>query len=74
MLGSAPYAYVVTLPLGHGKPLAGDAAGFEQLVLRGIPGSLMPANGDLTSEQVRALVAYTQTLRARLENAARTRS
>jgi mono/diheme cytochrome c family protein len=43
-------------------------------VLRGIPGSLMPANGDLTSEQIRALVAYTQTLRARLESAARTRS
>jgi mono/diheme cytochrome c family protein len=74
MLGSAPYAYVVTPPLGHGKPSAGDAASFEQLVLRGIPGSLMPANGDLTSEQIRALVAYTQTLRARLENAARTRS
>jgi mono/diheme cytochrome c family protein len=74
MLGSAPYAYVVTPPLGRGRPPAGDAVSFEQLVLRGIPGSLMPANGDLTSEQIRALVAYTQTLRARLESVARTRS
>jgi mono/diheme cytochrome c family protein len=73
MIGSAPYAYVVTAPLGRGKPHTDDAAAFEQLVIRGLPG-LMPPNGDLTFEQIRALANYTQSLRARLESAARARS
>src|SRR5688572_1661884 len=73
MLGSAPYAYVTTRPLGAGTSSASDAGSFERLVIRGIPG-MMPGNGDLTSEQIRALYAYTQSLRARQESAARDRS
>ncbi len=73
MIGSSPYTYVVTAPLGRGRPRTSDATSFEQLVIRGIPG-LMPSNGDLTFEQIRALANYTKSLRARLESAARTRS
>jgi mono/diheme cytochrome c family protein len=73
MIGSSPYTYVVTAPLGRGRPRTNDAASFEQLVLQGIPG-LMPSSGDLTFEQIRGLAAYTQSLRARLESAARARS
>jgi mono/diheme cytochrome c family protein len=73
MIGSAPYAYVVTAPLGRGRPRTNDPAAFEQLVIRGLPG-LMPPNGALTFEQIRALATYTQSLRARLESTARTRS
>jgi mono/diheme cytochrome c family protein len=67
MLGSAPYAYVTTRPLGSG------GGSFEGLVIRGIAG-MMPANGDLTSEQLHALYSYTQSLRSRQETAARSRS
>jgi mono/diheme cytochrome c family protein len=70
MLGSAPYAYVTTRPLGS---MARDAGGFQKFVIRGIAG-IMPGNGDLTSEQLNALYSTTQSLRARQENAARTRS
>jgi mono/diheme cytochrome c family protein len=72
MLGSAPYAYVTTRGLAAGT-LARDAAGFDRLVIRGLPG-LMPANGDLTTEQVRTLYSYTQSLRARQVSVARARS
>jgi hypothetical protein len=67
MLGSNPYAYVTTRPLGSG------GGSFEQSVIRGIAG-MMPANGDLTSEQLHALYSFTQSLRSRQETAARTRS
>ena len=70
MLGSAPYAYVTTRSLATPGPLAGDAAGFERLVLYGMPGGLHPASGDLTADQIRALKDYTQSLRARLVGAA----
>ena len=72
MLGSAPYAYVVTRSLGAPRgDWATDAAAFERLVVSGIPGFVMPASGDLSREQLRDLYAYTQRLRARLEPAAR---
>lgn len=74
MLGSAPYVYVTTRSLATAGPLAGDAAGFERLMIYGLPGSMHPAHGDLTSEQIRALYDYTQSLRARLSSAARSRS
>ncbi len=75
MLGSAPYAYVVTRSLGAAR---GDwptnYAAFERLVISGIPGFVMPANGDLSRDDLRDLHAYTQKLRARLDLAARTGS
>jgi mono/diheme cytochrome c family protein len=74
MLGSAPYVYITTRSLATPGPLAADAAGFERLLIYGIPGSMHPAHGDLTSEQIRSLFDYTQSLRARLSSAARARS
>lgn len=75
MLGSAPYAYVATRSLGAAR---GDwttsYAAFERLTTSGIPGFVMPANGDLSRDDVRDLYVYTQKLRARLELAARTGS
>ena len=52
MLGSAPYAYVTTRSFAQGGSLAGDAAGFERLMLYGLTGGIHPAYGDLTSEEM----------------------
>jgi mono/diheme cytochrome c family protein len=60
MLGSSPYVYVTTKPVS-----AGDAGRFEKLVLEGIPGYVMPGNGDLSREDIRALFEFTTSLRAR---------
>lgn len=72
MIGSAPYAYVVTRSFGASR---GDwttsSAAFERLVLSGIPGFVMPANGDLSRDELRDLYIVTQKLRARQEVAAR---
>ncbi|HEU4764664.1 MAG TPA: c-type cytochrome, partial [Candidatus Eisenbacteria bacterium] len=74
MIGSAPYVYVTTRSLAATGPLAGDAAGFERLMVYGLTGGMHPSHGDLTSEQIRALYDYTQSLRTRLSSAARPRS
>lgn len=72
MLGSAPYAYVVTRSLGAARgDWAANYPAFERLVVSGIPGFIMPANGDLSREELRDLYAYTQRLRARQEPASR---
>ena len=66
MLGSAPYVYVTTRPLSASRTgWAGDPARFEKLVLEGIPGYVMPGNGDLSREDIRALHEFTMSLRAR---------
>jgi mono/diheme cytochrome c family protein len=72
MLGSAPYAHVVTRSLGatRGEWTTSYAA-FERLVVSGLPGFVMPANGDLSREELRDLYVYTQKLRARQESAPR---
>ncbi|MGE5177342.1 MAG: c-type cytochrome [Hyphomicrobiales bacterium] len=76
ILGSAPYVYLTTKSLGDAPTTdwPTDAARFTDLVLRGLSGYVMPANGDLTTDQVRALYDHTLMLRARQEAAARTRS
>jgi mono/diheme cytochrome c family protein len=75
MIGSAPYAYVTTRSLGAtGNGWASDPSRFENLVLRGIEGYVMPGNGDLSRSDLRDLYLYTQTLRARQEAAGRSRS
>ena len=75
MIGSAPYAYVVTRSLGaSGSEWATNSSRFESLVLRGIEGYAMPGNGDLTRSQLRELYSYTQTLRTRQDVAGRSRS
>ena len=57
MLGSAPYAYMTTLPVSgwHGA----DPARFEKLILEGLPGWEMPGNGDLSREEIRGLYDFT---------------
>ncbi|HET9951657.1 MAG TPA: c-type cytochrome [Candidatus Eisenbacteria bacterium] len=75
MLGSAPYAYVETRSLGDA---AGDwysnQASFDRHVLEGLPGGMMPGNGDLSRGSLRELYSFTQSLRARQEAAGRGRS
>jgi mono/diheme cytochrome c family protein len=63
MLGSAPYAYLTTLPLSLSRTgWMGDPARFEKLVLEGIPGWVMPGNGDLSRDEVRQLYDFSATL------------
>ena len=65
MLGSAPYAYVTTRSLGASPaPWASDPAAFERLVVRGIPGYAMPANGDLSRGEIQDLYQHILKLRA----------
>jgi mono/diheme cytochrome c family protein len=65
MLGSAPYAYLVTRSLGAPQaPWASDAGAFERLVVRGIPGYAMPGNGDLSRGEIRELLDHVLKLRA----------
>jgi len=75
MLGSAPSAYVVTRSLGDGAGgWATDAGSFDLLVVRGLPGALMPGQGDLSRTALHDLRLYTQTLRARQQAAGRGQS
>jgi mono/diheme cytochrome c family protein len=72
MLGSAPYAYVVTRSFGAAQgDWTASYAAFEHLIVAGIPGFVMPANGDLSREELRDLYVYTQKLRARQDLAVR---
>jgi mono/diheme cytochrome c family protein len=65
MLGSSPYVYVTTAKLSAGRGgWSGDPARFEKMVLEGIPGYLMPGNGDLSREDLRELYQFTTTLRS----------
>jgi mono/diheme cytochrome c family protein len=65
MLGSAPYAYVVTRSLSAAKGNGvGDYGAFERLIIQGLPGYEMPGNGDLSRGEIRALYEITQKLRA----------
>lgn len=64
MLGSAPYAYMTTMPLSASRA-ASDPARFEKLILEGLPGWAMPGNGDLSREEIRSLFEFTAGLRAR---------
>src|SRR5207249_2413789 len=66
MLGSAPYAYVTTMKISTSRTgWAGDPARFEQLVLEGIPGYVMPGSGNLSHAEIRGLYDFTMSLRAR---------
>ena len=65
MLGSSPYVYVTTASLSAGRVgWSGDPARFEKLVLEGIPGYLMPGNGDLSREDLRNLYQFSTMLRS----------
>lgn len=65
MLGSAPYVYVTTPSLAASRlGWAADAGRFQSLVLEGLPGYVMPGNGDLSRGEIRDLYQYTLKLRA----------
>jgi hypothetical protein len=52
--------YLTTLPLSLSRTgWVGDPARFEKLVLEGIPGYVMPGNGDLSRDDVRQLYDFT---------------
>ena len=75
MIGSAPYAYVTTQSLGSPRgDWASNGASFERLVIQGLPGFVMPANGDLSRSELRDIYNYTQKLRARQEAGTRSGS
>ena len=63
MLGSAPYAYMTTLPVSGWR--GADPVRFEKLILEGLPGWEMPGNGDLSREEIRGLYDFTTSLRGR---------
>jgi cytochrome c len=72
MLGSNPYARVVTKSFGApGAAWANDPALFERLVLQGSTGYVMPASGDLSKSDVRDVFTHVLMLRARQETAGR---
>ncbi len=75
MIGSAPYTYVLSPGFGAGAgEWAADPARFQKLVVEGLPGTVMPANGDLTRDELSSLYSYTQMLRAQQQAAGRSRS
>jgi mono/diheme cytochrome c family protein len=75
ILGSAPYVYVLSRSLGAGSgEWAADPIRFEKLILEGVPGTVMPGNGDLTRDSLHSLYLYTQMLRTQQEAAGRARS
>lgn len=72
MLGSNPYAHVVTWSFGSSKSTWAQNPGvFERLILHGSPGYVMPANGDLSRAELRDLHLHVLKLRARQETAGR---
>ena len=75
MIGSAPYAYVESRSLGDAQGAwAGDSGAFERLIVNGLPGYVMPANGDLSREALQDLRGYTLKLRVLQQGARRTGS
>ncbi len=75
ILGSAPYVYILSRSLGAGTgDWAAAPARFEKLILEGVPGTVMPGNGDLTRDVLRSLYIYAQRLRAQQQAAGRARS
>lgn len=63
VLGSSPYVYLTTQPFSAWRS-AGDPAKFEKLILEGIPGYVMPGNGDLSKDEIRQLYEFTSGLRS----------
>lgn len=63
VLGSAPYVYMTTQPFSASRS-GGDPAKFEKLILEGIPGYVMPGNGDLSKDEIRQLYEFTSGLRS----------
>jgi mono/diheme cytochrome c family protein len=65
MLGSAPYAYVVTRSLGATNgDWTRDYGAFESLIIQGLPGYEMPGNGDLSRGAIHDLYDVTMRLRS----------
>ncbi|MDD5087735.1 MAG: cytochrome c [bacterium] len=63
VLSVAPYRYQATTSLIHAdRPWVRDRNRFREIVLRGLPGRLMPGNGILAAAQVDDLYEYSMNL------------
>lgn len=63
-LGVAPRAFVRTRPFTGGSSLQSSEQ-FSEIVTRGLPGDLMPGNGQLSGSQLRDLHQYVRSLATR---------
>ncbi|TAN22959.1 MAG: c-type cytochrome [Acidobacteria bacterium] len=64
MIGSDPYVEVTARPFSQPVMMSSpnDRAAFNQYVLHGLPGRMMPGEGTLTATQLNSLFAYVQQL------------
>ncbi len=58
VLGVYPVAFVATHPLNQQSPSMNSQEVFNQAVIRGIPGNLMPGYGNLSSSELKGLYQY----------------
>ena len=63
-MGVWPNAYVTTQPFSSYASMSSNDA-FNRVVLRGIPGELMPGNGQLSGAELRDLFTYVKGLRGK---------
>jgi caa(3)-type oxidase subunit IV len=61
-LGERPIAFVTTAAFASSGEALRSQDSFNQLVLRGIPGELMPGFGQLSSSEMRELYQYVKSL------------
>lgn len=62
-MGVNPMAFVTTRALAKTEAVQ-SAGAFNQVVLRGLPGNLMPAAGAMSSSEIQDLYQYVRTLAA----------
>lgn len=60
--GLNPRAYMTTRPFNAASSALSSAAGFNQMVINGLPGRSMPGYGQLTTEELNELYGYVRSL------------
>lgn len=60
-MGGFPYSNLVTQPL-HQAEAMGSASKFNQVIVEGLPGDLMPGNGQLSPRELSELYQYVRSL------------
>ena len=60
-MGGFPHSNLVTQPL-HKSDAVNSAGSFNQVVIKGLPGDLMPGNGQLSSHELSELYQYVRSL------------
>jgi len=61
-LGGFTHAYVTTLPLSSEREGMKSQDAFNQVVIQGLPGHLMPGNGQLSSAELRELYQFIRSV------------